>query len=603
MADYHKVIGIDLGTTFSCVAVYSIGKADVIVIPNDNGKPTTPSVVHVAKNRQITVGEAARKRISADPNGVIIEAKRMMGERDSYGVKQTVTAGGQTLEPEVVSAFILKELKGFAERYIGEPIHDAVITVPAYFKEPQKNATRDAAKMAKLNPLLIVNEPTAAAVAYGLNNDEDSNFIVYDFGGGTFDVSVVRVRPGDTGTQFNILGTGGDARLGGGDIDQLIIDWVLSNLRKDLGRDVSQDSRLVGRIRLEAEQIKINLCNSNQEQEFIVDGFEDVITYTLAVGEFKRMIRPIIDRTLREVEIAMKSATENHGVTLDRIDSMILVGGSSRIPFVKEALAERFQKPIKADLNPDEIVAIGAARMAMDYQPSLAAIIDDAPRQLDKTAILPPENIESKEIIDVVSHTLGIGLKDDVYDALIMKDAYIPAKATRGGYATAADGQTSIWVPVYQGDNPRASLNYLLGEVVIADLDPAPAGTHRFEVTFALDVSGIFYGKIVHQQTGKQEEIKLQRGQDMLTAKRRVELAVNIEQGLAPLNPESTRPPGDDIVTRAETIKDRVPAGVRAELDELLSALIRARQSSNKSEQAALMLRISIILASYSHVN
>lgn len=327
MSDYHKVIGIDLGTTFSVVAVYVLGKSEVLVIPNPNNQRTTPSIVYIGKTGQISVGEAARQKIARDPDGVVIEAKRLMGEREPGGAKQMIHAGGRDFEPEFISACILRELKGYAEKYIGEPIHDAVITVPAYFKEPQKNATREAARLARLNPRLIVNEPTAAAVAYGLDEDEDSTFIVYDFGGGTFDVSVVRVK---NGREFDILGTGGDSHLGGGDIDRLIMDWALANMRRDFGQDFGDDAKLLGRLRIEAERVKINLCNQSAEQEFYLEnpikGVEQ-IQYFIGPREFKKMLEPILERTAREVEVAMESAAKRHNLSFDDVDAFVLVGG------------------------------------------------------------------------------------------------------------------------------------------------------------------------------------------------------------------------------------------------------------------------------------
>ncbi len=372
MAEYHKVLGIDLGTTFSAVSVYALGKNEVVVIPNPRGGRTTASVVYIGKNGQITVGDAARERLLRDPDGVVIEAKRLMGERGDDGRKRMIRVGSAEFEPEFISACILKELKSYAEKYIGEPIHDAVITVPAYFKEPQKNATREAARLARLNPRLIVNEPTAAAVAYGLDDEENSTYVVYDFGGGTFDVSVVRIK---NGRQFDILGTGGDANLGGGDIDKLVIDWALAGIQREHGRDLSANSKAIGQLRLEAEKLKINLCNQEAEQELflanVAPGIEQ-ISYFLGVNEFKKMLQPILEKTRRQVDIAMESAGKRHGLTWDDVDGFVLVGGSSKIPYVRQMLADTFKKPVKSDLNPDEIVSIGAARLACDYPQVLA---------------------------------------------------------------------------------------------------------------------------------------------------------------------------------------------------------------------------------------
>jgi molecular chaperone DnaK len=600
MSDYHKVIGIDLGTTFSVVAVYILGK-EVTVIPNARNQRTTPSVVYIGKTGQISVGEAARQKLLHDPDGVIIEAKRLMGERAPDDKKMMIQAGGRDYEPEFVSACILKELKSFAERFIGEPIHDAVITVPAYFKEPQKNATREAARLARLNPRSIVNEPTAAAVAYGLDDDEDSTFIIYDFGGGTFDVSIVRIKDG---RQFDILGTGGDAQLGGGDIDQLIVNWALGNMRRDYGQDFSGDTKLIGRLRLEAERVKINLCSEDAEQQFFLDHpNKDIesIEYFLGTNEFKKMIQPILNRTFDEIEVAMASASKQHGTTFDYIDAFILVGGSSKIPYVKQMLTERFNKPVKADLNPDEIVALGAARLAVDYTPSESWVLnEDTPLVLDKKATVP-EGLTDPQIKDVVSHTLGIGLKDDIYDPLIEKDKYIPYSVTRKGYTTAQDNQTSIWVPVYQGDNPKASLNYHIGEAVIDGLSPEPAGTHRFEITFALDIDGIFFGQVTHQQTGERKDIKLQRGQDALIEKRRLELMDVIARGSiepsAPVGQNSD--PIMELLNVAKQKLNRLSAADQGEMKEAIDRLEAAKSNQNLGEQAESVLKITSILSKY----
>ena len=607
MADYHKVIGIDLGTTFSVVSVYALGKSEVIVIPNQVNQRTTPSVVYIGKTGQISVGDGARQKLPRDPEGVVIEAKRLMGEREDGGKKRMIKAGGREYDPEFISACILKELKGYAEKYIGEPIHDAVITVPAYFKESQKNATREAARLARLNPRLIVNEPTAAAVAYGLDDQEDSTFIVYDFGGGTFDVSIVRVR---NGRQFDILGTGGDSHLGGGDIDRLIINWVLANMQRDFRKDFGSDAKLVGRIRIEAEKLKINLCSSEAVQELFLDNVSpeiEQIAYSLGPVEFKKMIRPILDRTSKEVEVAMESAGKRHGLTWDNIDSFILVGGSSKIPYVRNMLTEKFKKPIKADLNPDEIVSIGAARLAVDFPPSKEAVlVDNQPLSHDEGA-KTPEGLTDTQIKDVVSHTLGIGLKGDVYDKLIEKDTVIPCGIKRPGYTTSEPNQTNVHIPVYQGDNPKASLNYLLGDVVIDGLTPAAVGTHRFTVTFSLDVDGIFTGQIAHEQSGEIKPIKLQRGEGSLVEKRRVELADALDQGNAMMasvavagTPTKVEAEHADPVTQLLTIAqqslDKLPATSQTELLEAITQLTAARRSNNIREQSQAALRITTIL-------
>ena len=606
MAEYHRVIGIDLGTTFSVVAAYSYDKKDVKVIPNRQNEPTTPSVVYVAPDNRVSVGKAAREKLARDPNRVILEVKRLMGEQEG-GHKAMAHGAGVELDPEVVSAYILKELKAFAEKAIGEPIHDAVITVPARFKETQKNATREAARIAKLNPRLIINEPTAAAVAYGLNSGEPQTFVVFDFGGGTFDVSVVRIMEDQT---VEILGTGGDPHLGGGDIDQKIVDWALGKMKAQFGQDFRDNARLNGRLRLKAEQVKINLCNERQRQDFFLEFPTpeiDEINFSLSPGDFEAMLRPLLDRAMAEVDVALASAKDRHDLTLDDVDAIILVGGSSRIPQVSEALADRYKKSIKSNLNPDEIVAMGAARMALNFDPSLEWVgQDDAPLRIDAEAARPAEELVDTNIKDVVSHTLGIGLKDDLYDPLIPKDHVIPHKVVRRGYTTAQDNQTSIYVPLYQGDNPKASLNFLLGDVVIDGLAAGPKGSHQFQVTFALDADGIFFGELLHQQTSQVTPIKLSRGQGAMTEKKRLDLAQIVESGM--IGPEAGAPtvssatpggasdPVAQLVEEANRQLPNLPADRQRELSDVLGRLHGARATNDSRAVAVLVAQLTMLL-------
>lgn len=569
MAGYHRVIGIDLGTTYSVVAAYNFDKQDVLVLPNRQNERTTPSVVYVSPKREVVVGKSAKKKLSNDPGGVIFEVKRMMGESQPGVGKAMAAAAGQEFDPEFISAHILKELKACAEKMIGAPVHDAVITVPAYFRESQKNATREAAKLARLNPRLIMNEPTAAAVAYGLESGERQTFVVYDLGGGTFDVSVVRIENEKT---VEVLGTGGNARLGGGDIDQKITDWLLRKMKEEHGKDFGTDGKLVGKLRLLAEEVKVDLSNQWTDQEISVD---DHGSYTLTVAEFEEMIRPLLARTVQEVEVALKSAKDQHGLELDDVDAFILVGGSSKIPSVGKILAEKYKKEIKSNLNPDEIVAMGAARMALNYDPSMAAeILDNVPLAIDKSAAVP-EGMSNTNIKDVVSHTMGVGLVDDVYDPLIPKDHVIPHKVVRGGYTTAKDNQTTIQVPVYQGDHAQASANTKLGEVVIDGLTPEKQGAHRFEITFALNADGIFQGEIKHLQTGKVTPIKLKR-EGGYSEKKRVDLAEMVSQGTIQPRPAPADPVAQ-LVLSAHEVLPSLSAGKQREVLDLIAKLTQAR--------------------------
>lgn len=609
MAEFHRVIGIDLGTTFSVVAAYNLEKSEVKVIPNRQNEPTTPSVVYVAQDGRVSVGKAAREKLARDPGRVIFEVKRLMGEQVD-GRKAMARAGNMEIDPEVVSAHILMELKKAAEAAIGEPIYDVVITVPARFKEPQKNATREAAKIAKLNPRLLINEPTAAAVAYGLESGEPQTFVVFDFGGGTFDVSVVRIEDAQT---VEILGTGGDPHLGGGDIDQAIVDWILASMKKQFGQDFSTNARLIGRLRLKAEQVKINLCNEKQPQEVFLESPTpdiDEVTYTLTPAEFEKILAPLLERTMVEVNVALDSAKERHGLTAADIDAFILVGGSSRIPWVGPALQERFKKPVKSNLNPDEIVAMGAARMGLNYVPSLGVELrDNEELKFDpKAALSAPEELTDTHIKDVVSHTLGIGLKDDMYDALIEKDHVIPHKVVRKGYTTAIDQQTSIYVPVFQGDNPKASQNFQLGQVTIEGLKPAPKGTHQFQITFALDADGIFTGEVLHTNEHKVTQIKLDRGQGAMTEKKRIALSQMVETGMmaaadAPAaggsmggGAAAAADPIDQMVKEANDLLPSLAASKQRELTDLLTQLREARASKDSRAIAGLVPRLAMML-------
>ncbi len=576
MAEYHRVIGIDLGTTYSVVAAYSYAKSDIKVIPNKQNEPTTPSVVYVGKDNQVSVGKAAKEKLSREPNAVIFEVKRIMGARNPLGGKAMAQVAGRELDPEFVSACILKELKACAEKLIGEPVHDAVITVPAYFEEPQKNATMEAAKLARLNPLALINEPTAAAIAYGLEKGEPQTFVVYDFGGGTFDVSVVRIEDERTAT---VLGTGGDHHLGGGDIDKQIVDWVLHKMRDQFGRDFAQDAKLVGKLRLRAEQVKINLCNEGHAQEFVVEAPAagiDEINYAITRSDFEAMCRPILDKTLAQIDVALDSAAKKHGLTLDEVDSFVLVGGSSKIPLVTQIIKDRYKKPVRSDLNPDEIVGIGAARFAASFAPSQGPMLTDEAPTIDRTQSVVGD-LANTNIKDVVSHTLGIGLIDDIYDPLIPKDHVIPHRVVRNNYTTSRDNQTSIVVEVFQGENPKASQNTQIGRVVIDGLSPEPKGTHTFQVTFALDANGIFEGSILHVQKGTVTPVKLDRDDLGLHHKKRVELAEMVDLGQVDAAPPGPPRPVDLLVQDAMALLPTLPIDRQRDLQEAVAKLMQAR--------------------------
>jgi molecular chaperone DnaK (HSP70) len=370
-------------------------------------------------------------------------------------------------------------------------------------------------------------------------------------------------------------------------------------------------------MRLAAEKVKINLCNEKQPQEFFLEAPTpdiDEINYTLSVAEFERMLKPLMDRAMVEVDVALASAKSRHELTAADVDAFILVGGSSRIPWVGPALQERYKKPVKSNLNPDEIVAMGAARMALNYEPSEGvALKDNEELRIDaKAAAARPEELTDTHIKDVVSHTLGVGLKDDVYDPLIEKDHVIPHKVVRKGYTTAQDSQTSIYVPVYQGDNPKASQNFLLGQVTIDGLAPQPKGVHQFQITFALDADGIFTGEVAHLNENRVTPIKLDRGQGAMHEKKRIDLAKMVETGMiGPSSPPagggvpsrggagpepSAGDPLDQMIKEAADLLPTLPAARQRELSEVLSQLQQARAAKDARAIAGLVPQLAMLL-------
>jgi molecular chaperone DnaK len=364
-------------------------------------------------------------------------------------------------------------------------------------------------------------------------------------------------------------------------------------MRKQFGRDFSMDAKLIGKLRLRAELVKINLCNEGNPQELILESPTagiDEINYTITPAEFELMCKPILDKTMRQIDVAIESAAKTSSLRGDEIDAFVLVGGSSKIPAVSRLLKERYKKTVKADLNPDEIVAMGAARFAASFTPSLAPEISDAAPRLDTTAGPVSAELANTNIKDVVSHTLGIGLIDDIYDSLIPKDHVIPHRVVRGGYTTARDNQTSIFVPVFQGDNPKASQNSQIGTVVIDGLSPESKGSHQFTITFALDANGIFEGSIQHVQKGTITPIKLDRADVGLTQKKRVELAAVLDSGQLPPAPTGAPPPAmgaapaaddpvDSLVQQASTLVQTLPADKQREMLDAIHKVIQARAS------------------------
>ncbi|MCI0487095.1 MAG: Hsp70 family protein [Blastocatellia bacterium] len=513
---FHKVIGIDLGTTYSAVSVWDHSTGEVIVIPSATGSNTVPSVVGLDPEEKVIVGAPAQNNLVMDPANTIIEVKREMGvyERepnpatDDPGSPLRVRFRNRDYLPQEISAFIVMELKRQAENYIGEPIHDAVITVPAYFKEPQKGATADAAAMARLNLKRLLNEPTAAAVCFGADKVQDGRkhiYAVYDLGGGTFDVSIIEVSEGNVG----VVGTGGDPRLGGGDFDDRITSYVVQQIQAKHGVDLSQDPQypvIWARIKREAEMRKREISAATAATlnlPFLTAQLSVNIPITRAI--FESLIEDLLQKSLACLDEAIESAYETNGVERDQIEQVLLVGGSTRIPRIRSLMAEYLgmeEKDIRCDFNPDEVVSRGAAIVARDYNASESyegkeIIIDMAAGGAAGAAAQPGLVLQ-----DVTSHTLGILANQSDMIPIIPKESRLPAQITQGGFINA--GPTRVLeVLIFQGENPVAFENTLIGKIPINLPEAREEGFYKFEVNFGLNNDGLLKVEVKELRTNQ----------------------------------------------------------------------------------------------------
>lgn len=470
-----KVIGIDLGTTNSCVAVMEGGEA--VVIPNPEGARTTPSVVGFKKDGERVVGETAKRQAITNPDRTIISIKRHMGTSH----KETIDS--KDYSPQEISAIILQKLKADAEAYLGQTVTQAVITVPAYFNDSQRQATKDAGKIAGLEVLRIVNEPTAAALAYGMEKSEDQTILVYDLGGGTFDVSILELGDGF----FEVKATSGDNQLGGDDFDQVIIDYLVTEFKKDQGIDLSKDKAAVQRLKDAAEKAKKELSGvltTTISLPFITvaDGVPQHLELNLSRAKFEELSAGLVERTLEPTRRALSDA----GMTPNDIDKIVLVGGSTRIPAVQEAIKKLTGKDPHKGVNPDEVVALGAAVQA---------------------GVLTGD-VKDVVLLDVTPLSLGIETAGGVFTKMIERNTTIPTSKSQV-FSTYADNQPSVEIHVLQGEREMAAGNKTLGRFMLGDIPPAPRGVPQIEVSFDIDANGIVNVSATDKGTNKTQKITI----------------------------------------------------------------------------------------------
>ena len=477
-----KIIGIDLGTTNSCVAVMEGGSA--VVIPNSEGARTTPSVVAFSKNGERLVGQVAKRQAVTNPEKTVISIKRHMGS------DYKVDIDGKSYTPQEISAMILQKLKSDAEAYLGETVTEAVITVPAYFTDAQRQATKDAGQIAGLNVKRIINEPTAAALSYGVDKEEDQKIMVYDLGGGTFDVSIIEMGDGVT----EVLATAGNNHLGGDDFDQRIIDWMIAEFKKSEGIDLSTDKMAMQRLKEAAEKSKIELSSTPTSQINLPFITADAtgpkhLDLTLTQAKFNELTSDLVQSTMGPV----KQALSDSGLSASDLHKVLMVGGSSRIPAVQEAVKNFMNKDPFKGINPDECVALGAA-----YQ----------------GGVLGGDVKEGLLLLDVTPLTLGIETAGGVSTPMIQRNTTIPTKQTQV-FSTYADNQTAVDINVLQGEREFAKDNKQLGTFRLDGIAPAPRGIPQIEVTFDIDANGIVHVSAKDKGTGKEQNITITSSTNM----------------------------------------------------------------------------------------
>ncbi len=574
-----KVLGIDLGTTNSCMSI--MDKGQPLVIPNAEGGRTTPSVVGVSSKGEWLVGRVAKNQIVSNPENTAYSVKRFIGRRydevdsEKKIIQYTITPGntqevrivlgGKDYTPEELSAKILKKMKDDAEAYLGEKITEAVITVPAYFNDSQRKATKDAGEIAGLKVLRIINEPTAATLAYGLDKQEEQTVLVYDLGGGTFDVSILEIGEG----VFEVKSTNGDTHLGGDDWDQRVVEWLVEEYKKQYGKDITKDKMAMQRLKEAAEKAKIELSglaetSINLPYLTADESGPKHLEVSLSRSKFEAMTKDLIDRTMKPIQQAMTDAK----VEPEDIDSILLVGGSTRMPQVYNYVKQYFAKEPRRDINPDECVAIGAGIQG---------------------GVLKGE-VKDVLLLDVTPLSLGIETFGGVFTKLIDRNTTIPTKKSEV-FSTATDNQSSVEIHVLQGERPMAADNHTLGKFTLSGIPPAPRGIPQIEVTFDIDANGILNVTAKDKGTGKEQSITIQASANLSKSEienLKKEAEANAQEDTKKKELVEARNQADTVIyTTEKAIKDfadKIDSSKKSELEGLITELKNAMNGNNSQE-------------------
>lgn len=580
-----KIIGIDLGTTNSCVAVMEGNEP--VVIANDEGRRTTPSVVGFLDNGERKIGDPAKRQAITNPKRTVASIKRFMGARFGemtgeigrvpYQVNKgdndtiRVQIDDRVYTPQEISAMILQKMKKVAEDFLGQSVTEAVVTVPAYFNDSQRQATKEAGEIAGLTIRRIINEPTAAALAYGLDKKhKDMTIAVYDLGGGTFDISILELGEG----VFEVKSTNGDTHLGGDDFDQVIIDFLADSFKTQENIDLRKDPMALQRLKEAAEKAKIELSSSSETEINLpyitaVDGVPKHLVLKLSRAKFEQMADSLVQRTLAPC----KKALEDAGLSTSEIDEIILVGGSTRIPRIQQAVEEFFGKKPSKGVNPDEVVAIGAA-------------IQGGVLSGDVTDVL---------LLDVTPLSLGIETMGGVYDVVIESNATIPTKKSKT-YSTAADNQPTVDIHILQGERPMARDNRSVGRFILDGIPPAPRGVPQIEVTFDIDANGILNVSALDKGTGKQQQIRIEASTGLSkeeVERMKAEAAANADADKATRERVDKLNAADSLAFESEKqlkeVGDKIPAEEKARIEQAISDLRDAhkREDMNAIEAAS----------------